>query len=166
MSTRVTFLGALGFEIVGPTSRILVDPFLSKNPKALISPDDLETPDVILVTDAAPDHYGDAVAIARRTGAPVVACPGVKLMLLDDGLPVEQIRSTMWGIRVKVGGVDIRPVENRHYSLGRLSDGQYITGQPLSYIFETEPGVRFYHAGIRPTSTSGRSASCTRRRLR
>jgi L-ascorbate metabolism protein UlaG (beta-lactamase superfamily) len=147
MSTTVTFLGALGFEIVGPERRILVDPFLDRNPKAHIASSELETPDVILISHAAPDHYGDVVALGKRTGAPIVCDPGVRLMLLDEGIPQEQIRPTMWGIRVEVGGLEIRPVENHHFSLGRLSDGQYITGQPLAFIFETEPGVRFYHAG-------------------
>jgi L-ascorbate metabolism protein UlaG (beta-lactamase superfamily) len=147
MSTTVTFLGALGFEIAGPTHRILVDPFLDENPKAHIGSDQLEPPDLILISHAAPDHYGDVVALGMRTGAPIVCDPGVKLMLLDEGIPIEQIRPTMWGIRVEVAGIEIRPVENHHFSMGRLSGGQYITGQPLAFIFESEPGVRFYHAG-------------------
>lgn len=147
MTTSVTFLGALGFEIAGPSFRVLVDPFVDGNPKAHIKSADIEAPDLILVTHAAPDHYGDAAAIAKRTGAPIVCDPGVRLMLLDEGIPVEQIRATVWGVRVRVAGIDIHPIENHHFSLGRLSDGQYVTGQPLAFIFETEPGVRFYHAG-------------------
>ncbi|MGH3041516.1 MAG: MBL fold metallo-hydrolase [Candidatus Rokuibacteriota bacterium] len=147
MSTAVTFLGASGFEIVGPRHRILVDAFLTENPKAHVGVDDLEVPEVVLVTHAARDHYGDAAAIALRTGAPVVCGPDVRLMLLDEGVPAEQIRATMWGICVEVGGLHVRPVENRHFSLARLKDGQYVTGQPLAFVFETEPGVRFYHSG-------------------
>jgi L-ascorbate metabolism protein UlaG (beta-lactamase superfamily) len=147
MATHVTFLGALGFEIIGPRHRILIDPFLDRNPKAHVSAAGIERPDVILVTHAAPDHYGDSAAIAKRTGAPIVCDPAVRLMLLDEGIPVEQIRATMWGIRVEVGGLEVRPVENRHYSIGRLKNDQWITGQPLAFIFETEPGIRFYHAG-------------------
>ena len=48
MSTRLTYHGAASFEIVGPTHRILIDPFLSQNPMAPCAPDELETPDVIL----------------------------------------------------------------------------------------------------------------------
>ena len=74
MSTRLTYFGAAGYEIEGPTHRILIDPFLSDNPLAPCSPDELATPDVILVSHAALDHYGDTASIARRTGSPVV-CP-------------------------------------------------------------------------------------------
>jgi L-ascorbate metabolism protein UlaG (beta-lactamase superfamily) len=72
VSTRLRFLGVAGFEIVGPRWRVLIDPFLTGQPGAPVGPDELQRPDVILVTHAAPDHLGDTAAIARRTGAPVV----------------------------------------------------------------------------------------------
>jgi len=72
MSTTLSFLGVAGYDIAGPDHRILIDPCLTANPAAPVGPDDLETPDVILVSHAAFDHLGDTAAIARRTGAPVV----------------------------------------------------------------------------------------------
>lgn len=147
MATRLTYLGAAGFEIVGPCKRILVDPFLTGNPKAPLSPDDLEPPDVILVSHAAFDHYGDAAAIARRTGAPVVCDLAVMQLLQDEGVPRDQIRVTTWGIVVEVAGVVVRPVECHHWSSAFLSDGRQVVGNPLAFIVETEPGVRVYHYG-------------------
>jgi L-ascorbate metabolism protein UlaG (beta-lactamase superfamily) len=147
MSTRLTFFGAAAYEIVGPTHRILIDPFLSENPRAPVEPDELETPDVILVSHAAFDHLGDTAAIALRTGAPVVCDGGVRELLLDGGVPSEQLRATVWGIVVEVGGIQIRPVECHHWSAGKLSDGTSAVGVPLAFIVETEPGVRIYHYG-------------------
>jgi L-ascorbate metabolism protein UlaG (beta-lactamase superfamily) len=147
MSTRLTYFGAAGYEIVGPTHRILVDPFLSENPAAPVQPDELDTPDVILVSHAAFDHLGDAAEIALRTGAPVVCDGGVRELLLDRGVPSEQVRATVWGIVVEVGGVLVRPVECRHWSAAPLSDGRTAVGVPLAFIVETEPGVRIYHYG-------------------
>jgi L-ascorbate metabolism protein UlaG (beta-lactamase superfamily) len=147
MSTRLTYFGAAGYDIVGPSHRILVDPFLSENPVAPLQPDELETPDVILVSHAAFDHLGDAAEIALRTGAPVVCDGGVREILLDRGVPSEQVRATVWGIVVEVGGVLVRPVECRHWSAGKLSDGRTAVGVPLAFIVETEPGVRVYHYG-------------------
>ena len=146
MSTRIRFLGVAGYEIQGPDRRILVDPFLSANPRAPCSPDELETPDVILVSHAAYDHLGDAATISRRTGAPVVCGADVRLMLLEDGVPDQQIRATVWGIVVRVGGVVVRPIECHHWSNGQLN-GAAITGTPMGFIVETEPGVRIYHYG-------------------
>jgi L-ascorbate metabolism protein UlaG (beta-lactamase superfamily) len=147
MSTRLRYLGAAGYEIVGPTHRILIDPFLTDNPLAPCSPDEVATPDAILVSHAAFDHYGDTAAIAKRTGAPVVCDAAVRLMLLDEGVPSDQITATTWGIVVDVAGIAVRPVECHHWSSGTLSDGSQVVGNPIAFIVQTEPGVRIYHYG-------------------
>ena len=92
MSTTLWYWGAAGYEIVGPDARIVVDPFLSANPAAPIGPDDVETPDVILVSHAAFDHFGDAAAIALRTGAPIVCDAASRELLIDAGVPGTQVR--------------------------------------------------------------------------
>ncbi len=147
MSTRLTYFGAAGYEITGPTHRILIDPFLSENPLAPCSPDDLDAPDVILVSHAAFDHYGDAGRIAKRTGAPVVCDTAVKAMLVDEGVPSTQVSATTWGIVVEVAGIRVRPVECHHWSQATLRDGRQVVGNPIAFIVETEPGVRIYHYG-------------------
>ena len=147
MSTRLTYHGAASFEIAGPDHRVLIDPFLSENPLAPCSADDLETPDVILVSHAAFDHYGDTAAIARRTGAPVVCDAAVRAMLIDEGVSGDQVQATTWGIVTEVAGLRVRPVECHHWSSGQLSNGQAVVGNPLAFVVETEPGVRIYHYG-------------------
>jgi L-ascorbate metabolism protein UlaG (beta-lactamase superfamily) len=147
MSTQLRFLGIAGYEIVSDAHRILVDPCLTAQSAAPVHPDELERPDVILVSHGAFDHFGDTAAIARRTGAPVVCGADVRLLLMDEGIPHEQIRQTMWGIVVEVGGVVVRPVECHHWSSVTLSDGRVVTGSPLAFVVEPEPGVRVYHYG-------------------
>jgi L-ascorbate metabolism protein UlaG (beta-lactamase superfamily) len=147
MATRLTFLGIAAYDIEGPACRILIDPCLSDNPAAPLAHYEVATPDVILVSHAALDHLGDTAAIAQRTGAPVVCGSDVRALLLEQGLPSEQVRATVWGIVVEVGGVLVRPVECRHWSQARLANGQYVSGVPMGFIVETEPGVRIYHYG-------------------
>lgn len=147
MTTTARFLGVAGYEIEGPRHRVLVDPFLSGNPLAPVQHEELAEPDVILVTHAPFDHLGDTGAIAKRTGAPVVCGGDVRLALIDQGVPEKQITPTVWGICAEVNGLRVRPVECHHWSTYRLSSGQVISGVPLAWIFETEPGVRFYHFG-------------------
>src|SRR5437588_9140390 len=68
----VRFLGHACFELSDGENRVLIDPFLTGNPKAAVSADDVN-PTTILLTHGHADHIGDTVAIAKRAGAPVVA---------------------------------------------------------------------------------------------
>jgi L-ascorbate metabolism protein UlaG (beta-lactamase superfamily) len=147
MTTRIRYLGVAAYEVVGPAGRILFDPFLTGNPVAPCTHEDLEAPDVILVSHPPVDHLGDTAEIAIRTGAPVVCGTDSAALLRERGVPDHQIRTTIWGIQVEVGGVHVRPVEAHHWSQARLADGSVITGAPLGFVVETEPGVRVYHFG-------------------
>lgn len=147
MTTTVRYLGVAAFEVTGPNGRILFDPFLTGSLSAPCGPDDLETPDVILVSHPPIDHLGDAAAVALRTGAPVVCGADSRALLLERGVPAEQIRHTIWGIKIRIGDLLIRPVYCQHWSGSQLKDGTLVPGYPLSFIVETEPGVRVYHSG-------------------
>src|SRR5512137_1573805 len=68
---KVKWLGHSAFLIEGK-DKILVDPYLTGNPKAAVTPDQIDC-DVICVTHGHGDHLGDAAAIARRTGAVVAS---------------------------------------------------------------------------------------------
>jgi L-ascorbate metabolism protein UlaG (beta-lactamase superfamily) len=72
MAVDIRFLGHACFELSSGDTTVLIDPFLSQNPKAAAQPDEVE-PDVILLTHGHFDHIGDTVDIAKRTGATVVA---------------------------------------------------------------------------------------------
>ncbi len=69
---RVTFLGHACCTIEERGRMLLVDPFLTGNPLAAARPEQLD-PAAILVTHAHSDHIGDAIAIAQRSGATIVA---------------------------------------------------------------------------------------------
>jgi L-ascorbate metabolism protein UlaG (beta-lactamase superfamily) len=140
-------LGVAAYEVLSERHRVLFDPFLRGNPVAPIGPEELDRPDVILVSHAPADHLGDTAEIAIRTGAPVVCGADSRALLLERGVPDSQIRVTIWGIQVEVGGVHVRPVESHHWSQARLADGSIVPGSPLGFIVETEDGVRVYHFG-------------------
>lgn len=71
---QLTYYGHSAFQLEIKGTTILVDPFITGNKHAegVVSADDLN-PDVILLTHAHGDHWGDAPDIARRSGAVVVA---------------------------------------------------------------------------------------------
>ena len=69
---KVQYLGHSCFLLTTSKAKILIDPFLTGNPKAATTADKVPA-DFILVSHGHGDHYGDAVAIAKRTGATIVA---------------------------------------------------------------------------------------------
>jgi L-ascorbate metabolism protein UlaG (beta-lactamase superfamily) len=85
--TTLTFLGQSAVLLEADGRHVLVDPFLSGNPKANASPDEVPA-DLILLTHGHGDHLGDTVAIANRTGAPVEAIVELANELAEEGVEV------------------------------------------------------------------------------
>ena len=83
----VRFLGHACFELSDGDTTVLIDPFLTGNPKAAIGADDAAAT-TILLTHGHGDHIGDTVSIAKRTGAPVVAIVEIAGELGEEGLDV------------------------------------------------------------------------------
>ena len=95
---EIRFLGHACFELTEGDTRVLVDPFLTGNPKAAASADEVE-PTHILLTHGHADHYGDIEAIAKRTGAQVVAIVEIANELGEAG--VENVSDPNLGGTVK-----------------------------------------------------------------
>jgi L-ascorbate metabolism protein UlaG (beta-lactamase superfamily) len=69
---KIQYLGHASFLVTTAKAKILIDPFLTGNPMAATTAEKVAA-DLILVSHGHGDHYGDAVAIAKRTGATIVA---------------------------------------------------------------------------------------------
>jgi len=82
---QIRFLGHAAFEPSDGQKSVLIDPFLTGNPKAAAAAEDL-SPDAILLTHGHGDHFGDTVPIAKRTGADVVAIVEIADELSAEGL--------------------------------------------------------------------------------
>jgi L-ascorbate metabolism protein UlaG (beta-lactamase superfamily) len=83
----IRFLGHAAFALEHDGKTVLIDPFLTGNPKAAVTADEVAA-DAILLTHGHGDHFGDTVEIAKRTGAPVVAIVEIARELAEDGLEV------------------------------------------------------------------------------
>jgi L-ascorbate metabolism protein UlaG (beta-lactamase superfamily) len=99
LTVDIRFLGHAAFELTHDGMTVLIDPFLTGNPKAAVSADEVAA-DAILLTHGHSDHLGDTVAIAKRTGADVVAIVEIAAELSEDG--VEKVHNPNIGGTVEL----------------------------------------------------------------
>jgi L-ascorbate metabolism protein UlaG (beta-lactamase superfamily) len=83
----IRFLGHAAFTLEDGDTTLLIDPFLTGNPNAAATADEMN-PAAILLTHGHQDHFGDTVEIAKRTGAPVVAITEIAGELSGEGVEV------------------------------------------------------------------------------
>jgi L-ascorbate metabolism protein UlaG (beta-lactamase superfamily) len=109
----IRFLGHSCFELTDGDTRVLVDPFLTGNPKAAVEASAVE-PTHIFLTHGHADHWGDVVDIAKRTGAQCVAIAELAGELGDHG--VENTTDPNFGGTVEFDGGWVRLVPAWHTS--------------------------------------------------
>ena len=109
----IRFLGHACFELSDGDRRVLVDPFLTGNPKAAAQADELD-PTHIFLTHGHADHYGDIVDIAKRSGAEVVAITEVAGELGEQG--IENVTDPNLGGTVEFDGGWVRVTPAWHTS--------------------------------------------------
>ena len=135
----IAYHGHSCISVVG-SKKILVDPFLTGNPKASILPEDVDA-DYILVTHAHEDHLGDTVEIAKSTGAMVVANNELAIWLQGQGVRAHGMN--LGGAHVFEDGFKVKQTQAWHSS--SLPDGT-ACGVACGFLFWLD-GVCFYHAG-------------------
>lgn len=140
MSFKLTWFGhaALGLETDG--CKILVDPFLTGNPAANISPERVEA-DYILISHGHDDHVGDAVEIAKRTGATAISNFEIAGWLEARGVKVHPQH---------LGGGHNYPFGYLKLTLALhgscMPDGTY-GGNPAGFLLTNQEGQKVYMAG-------------------
>lgn len=85
MVLKITWYGQSAFGLEADGKMVLIDPFLSGNPAHQTDPASVN-PDTIILTHAHNDHVGDTVAIAKRTGATVIATYELANFLASQGV--------------------------------------------------------------------------------
>ena len=109
----IRFLGHAAFELSDGSTSVLIDPFLTGNPKAAVAADDL-SPQAILLTHGHVDHIGDTVSIATRAGSDVVAVVEIANELSQDG--VAQVHDPNLGGTVSFAWGSVKLVPAWHTS--------------------------------------------------
>jgi L-ascorbate metabolism protein UlaG (beta-lactamase superfamily) len=109
----IRFLGHACFELSDGDTRVLVDPFLTGNPKGAVQASEVD-PTHIFLTHGHQDHWGDIVDIAGRTGAQCVAIVELAGELQQAG--VENVADPNIGGTVEFDGGWVRLTPAWHTS--------------------------------------------------
>ena len=129
---KINFLGHSGFLIESETS-VIIDPFLTGNPKAGMSAEEIKKADIVLVTHSHPDHLGDAVVISKRTRASFVSIH--ELTMTDE---LDNAGEGMnFGGTIDVKGVPVTMVKAEHST---------DNGDAAGFVWKQE-GKVLYHMG-------------------
>jgi L-ascorbate metabolism protein UlaG (beta-lactamase superfamily) len=138
---NLTYYGHACFAVEIADRTLLFDPFISGNPlAAAINPQSLKA-DYILISHGHADHLADAVAIAKRTGATIVASYEVSQWLGRQGAPKTLPVNHGGGCQLDFGRVKF--VNAIHSS--SLPDGSY-GGNPGGFVVQSGAG-NFYYSG-------------------
>jgi len=135
MPMRITYLGHSAFLVEGGGVRLIIDPFLTNNPKAAARAEDIKV-DYVIVTHAHDDHQGDAIPIARANDATVITTNEIAVWLGEQGVRAHGMHL---GGKTRLGDGYARVFQAFH--------GSGIAGGHAAGFLVRLGGKSFYHAG-------------------
>jgi L-ascorbate metabolism protein UlaG (beta-lactamase superfamily) len=136
----IQFLGHAAFLLDFDGTHVLIDPFISGNKSSAASADAVPA-NYILVTHGHGDHVGDAVAIAKRTGATLVSNAEICHWFESQGIKAHA-QHIGGGFTYPFGYVKL--TQALHGSA--LPDGSY-GGNPAGFLITANNGKKLYFAG-------------------
>lgn len=143
---NVTWFGHSTFLVTSRTGvKVLFDPWFSGNPSC---PSNVRRPDAVdlmLVTHGHSDHCGDAVTVARDTGATVICSVELASWLEQQG--VKNVRPMNIGGRQIVAGVEVAMVNAVHSSSAIQSNNVTYLGPATGFVVRFNPAPTLYFAG-------------------
>jgi L-ascorbate metabolism protein UlaG (beta-lactamase superfamily) len=142
---KLTWLGHSGFRIETGGKVLLIDPFLTGNPKFQGSIEHVTDGCThIVLTHGHDDHVGDTVAIAKRTGAKLIAV--FELAMYLNGQGVENISPGNPGGTITQNGFDVSFTKAFHSSSTTVDGKPVYLGAACGVIVRSG-GKSLYHMG-------------------
>lgn len=142
----ITWYGHGTFLLVSPGgTRIAIDPWLTDNPACPADCKTIDRCDLILLTHGHSDHIGDAVPLARATGAQVVAPNELGHWLAKKGL--KRVSRMNVGGSQTLAGIRVTMVHAAHSSSTFEEDRLVYLGPATGYVLGFENGLTAYFAG-------------------
>lgn len=125
--------------------RIMFDPFLDDNPKSDLKRSDVAQLDYILCSHGHFDHFGDAVPLAKQTGATVIATFELCAFAASQGVSDTHGMNIGGGHEFPFGYLKLTPALHSGTVAGD-EQGRY-TSTPCGFWVDLGRDRRLYHAG-------------------
>jgi L-ascorbate metabolism protein UlaG (beta-lactamase superfamily) len=144
---KITWYGHAAFRIEIKNATILIDPFITGNGKCPVSVNEAAKGVThILLSHGHSDHFGDTVAIARKTGATVTANYEVCCWAEKQG--VKNIKDMNPGGEIDLGPLKVALTVAHHSSSTEGKDGTPVyLGNPNGLVLMAKNEPTLYHAG-------------------
>jgi L-ascorbate metabolism protein UlaG (beta-lactamase superfamily) len=141
---KLTYHGHSSFSIeCDDGTDLVIDPFFKDNPACDHDGSGVAA-DFILLTHGHADHVGDAIPLAERTGATVIATYEIATYLEGRGLQASP-HSIGGGVRYPFGHVKMTTA--LHGGMVELPDAEGFTTVPGGFLIRLDSGPRIHHAG-------------------
>ncbi len=142
---KISYLGHSCILVEEQDTSVLIDPFLSGNPLQKKKFTELQA-DLIVLTHGHGDHVGDAVAIARRNQAPIVAVPELcRCLAVDTGYDQFVPLGLGGSYAFKTIHLKFYPAFHGTGYIDQAGNQQY-AGMPASVVLSNQT-TAIYHAG-------------------
>ena len=146
---KITWLGHATFLIEHDGNKILIDPWLSGNPKCPEEYHDL-APDAVLITHGHGDHIGNVFDVAERSEGPIFGIFDLTTWLGTKGVDEDRLVGANKGGTVRFDdlGLSVTLTDAHHSSSFQEEDGSIVyLGEPCGLVLHFDNGFTLYHAG-------------------
>ena len=141
---KLTFIGHATFAVEADDgTHLVIDPFLADNPVTDVTVDDLAA-DFILLTNGHFDHVADAIPLAQKTGATIIASYEIATYMEHQGLSASP-QHIGGGVTYPFGHVKMTAA--LHGGQLGLPGGEAFTTVPAGLLITLNGGQRLHHAG-------------------
>jgi L-ascorbate metabolism protein UlaG (beta-lactamase superfamily) len=157
MKLEITWLGHASFRITDERGTVLyIDPWITENPSCTTKIEEINDANIVCVTHGHFDHFGDSLALVKRTGAKLVCSPDIGWYAHSKGVEREKESVTMdIGGCVQIENIEICMVQAIHtcelYGEEWISEKKILPGGgSCGFVFkfsDSANSLNVYYAG-------------------